>query len=871
MNRAGQHLTDRVYEFLQAMGYRALGNHLSGNLVDRITSDRLSALNPHLSEQQRREALELFRRRTMSLAEREWAHTVLLHGIRVSPEGEPAFTAQLLAFDAPENNIFQIARDVSLGNSIVDIGLYINGVLVGLIECTEDFMPGESSRLPEHLARLGQKGGAGLTTVHLVAALSPSEAIYGGVGAPLRTYHKFAAAYPSEADFRQYHQAAPTLHGEFLYSLFAPVNLLEFLRFLTDINSQGTSTVAGPFQRIAAHQALEYFDQASSGNRPPPEILYENSSDRPGAALILQPVGTGRSATIAWIVHALQVQPSTRTLGLIIITDRRVLAEQIHQVLRAQLRSEVLLAFTSQEFQDCINQGRDVVIVTAAHSLRNWTEVPGPIEGGWGVIIDHPSPPTSRLLDTLDVLFHRPIVLALGASVPTARSEGNFLMLGQVPDLSALLNESSVPLVVKTPQELSAKRALAYAALHDDRFLESSQHRTPQDLALEARQRIMQVTLDEYRLMAVAGDIAEHWQTLLGPSRRKALVIVHSWTVAQHLATHLRSKLLPETVAVAGNQFEEDLARQSRRPVGSFGAGISREQIRAFQQDGPPYLWISTHAPTGIDLSFSAVYLDRKVNRTELLQLLGPLTRKQPQKEAAYLVDYWGDLAEEDRLAHEFLLPILTDEEALARLERMASRARQVLSLSSVLAQASAKDPTQRNADTQLLRDFTAALNLVGAHFAPPAVRQLHAAFEVHIMQLYNPVLAAETSKITVSQSRPASIIEDEDLDLAALFAAPSAHPRMKPDVQGETPLVQDVRFYFQEREHRSIPPTLVQGILQLITDAPYLWWEKPTARRLVRRELRQLLTASLPDPEAAEFHLPVLLDILEKHVRIQE
>lgn len=866
MNPAERHLTDRVYEFLQALGYRALGNQPSAELINRVTSDRLSALNPDLSEPQRREALELFRRRTMSLAEREWAHTVLLHGIRVSPEGESAFTAQLLAFDALEDNIFQVARDVSVGNSIIDIGLYINGVLVGLIECTEDFRPGESSRLPEHLTRLGQKGGAGLTTVHLAAALSLSEAVYGGLGAPPSTYRRFAAAYPSEADFRHYHQAAPTLHGEFLYSLFAPVNLLEFLHFLTDIDSQGAGTVAGPFQRIAVHQALEYFNQALG---PLPEILYENPSDRPPAALLLQPVGTGRPATIAWIAHALQLQPSARTIGLIVVTDRRALAEQVHQVLRARLKSDVLLAFTSQEFQACMRQGRGAVIVTAAHSLRNWTEVPDPIEGGWRVIIDHLSPPTSRLLDTLDVLFHRPIVLALSASVPNARSEGNFLMLEQVPDFPALLDEFSVPLVVKTPQQLSAKRALAEAALLNDLSLESRQHRTPQDLALDARHRMMLVTLDEHRLKAVAGDIAEHWQALLGPRRRKALVIVHNWAAAKHLATHLKSNLGSETVAVAGNQFEEDRARQSRRPVGSFGAGISREQIRAFQQDGPPYLWVSTHAPTGTDLSFSAVYLDRKVNRTELLQLLGPLTRKQHKKEAAYLVDYWGNLAEEDSLAHEFLLPILKDEEALVRLERVASRIRQILSLSPILAHASAKDPTQRNADTQLLQDFTAALNLVGAPFAPPAVRQLHADFEEYIRQLYNPTLAEETSEITVSQSRPDPIIED--FDLAALFAAPSAHPRMEPDVQGETPLVQDVRSYFQQRGDHSTPLTLGQGMRQLITDAPYLWWEKPTARRLVRRELRQLLTTSLSDPEGVDSHLPALLDILEKHARVQD
>lgn len=868
MNPAERHLTDRVYEFLQALGYRALGNRPSPELIDCVTSDRLSALNPHLSEQQRREALELFRRRTMSLAEREWAHTALLHGIRVDPEDKPAFTAQLLAFDALEDNIFQVARDVAVGNAIIDIGLYINGVLVGFIECTKDLRLGESSGVLERLTRLGQQGAAGLTTAQLVAALSLSEAVYGGLGAPPSTYRRFATAYPSEADFRHAHQAAPTLHGEFLYSLFAPVNLLEILYFLTDVDSQGASVVAGPFQRIAVHQALEYFNLTLRGNRPLPEILYEHPRDRPPAALFLQPVQTGRSATIAWIAHALQLQPSTRTLGLIVVTDRRVLAEQIHQVLRARLKSDVLLAFTSQEFQACVQQGRGAVIVTAASSLRNWTEVPGPNGRGWVVIVDQLPPPTSRLLDTLDVLFHRPIVLALGASTPTTRSEGNFLVFEQVMDISVLLGEFSVPLVVKTPQQLSAKRALAEAALLENPLVESHQDRTPQELALEARYRMIRVTLNEHRLKAVAEDIAEHWQALLKPTQKKALVIVHNWEAARYLSHYLENNLEPQTVAVASNQFEEDQARRNRRPVGGFGAGISRAQIHDFQKDGPPYLWISTHAPTGIDLSISAVYLDKKINRTELLQLLGTLTRKQPEKAAAYLVDYWGNLTEEDSLAHELMLPILTEKEALVQLERVASRARQVLYLSPLLTQASAQDPTQRNADTQLLQDFTAALNLVGAPFAPPAVRQLHTDFEEHLEKLYQPAAAEETPEITVPHTHPEVIIRDFDFDfdLAPLFAVP-----IEAEDPDESPLGRDLRSSFQQRWDRSTLLSLSRDMQQLMADAPYLWWEKPTARRLVRRELRQLLTTSLPDSAEVDVDLPVLFNMLEKHARVQD
>ncbi|GAA0523965.1 type I restriction endonuclease [Deinococcus depolymerans] len=868
MSFSERHLTDRVYEFLQALGYRALGNRPSAELIDRVTSDRLIALNPHLSEQQRREALELFRRRTLSFAEREWGHTALLHGIRVDPEDKPAFTAQLLTFDALDDNIFQVARDVAVGNAIIDIGLYINGVLVGLIECTKDLRPGESNGVLERLNRLGQQGGAGQTTAQLVAALSPSDAIYGGLGAPPSTYRRFPTAYPSEADFRHAYQAAPTLHGEFLYSLFAPVNLLEILYFLTDVDSQGTSVVAGPFQRIAVHQALEYFNLTLKGNRPLPGILYEHPSDRPPAALLLQPIQTGRLATIAWIAHALQLQPSTRTLGLIIVTDMRVLAEQMHQVLRARLKSDVLLAFTSKEFQSCVKQGRGAVIVTAAHSLRNWTEVPGPTERGWMVIVDQLSPPTSRLLDTLDVLFHRPIVLASGASAPTARSEGNFFVFEQAMDIPVLLSEFSVPLVVKTPQQLSAKRALATAELFENSFSESRQNRTPQNLALEARRRIMSVTLDEHRLQAVAQDIAKHWQALLGPTRKKALVIVHNWEAAQYLSHYLESNLGSETVAVAGTQFEEDQSRQNRRPVGSFGAGILRGQIREFQQDGPPYLWVSTHVPAATDLSISAVYLDKKVNRTELLKLLGPLTRKQPEKAAAYLVDYWGNLAEEDNLAQELMLPILMEEEALVQLERVASRARQVLSLSPLLAQASAQDPTQRNADAQLLQDFTAALNLVGAPFAPPAVRQLHTDFEEHLEKLYQPAAAEETPEITVPHTHPEVIIRDFDFDfdLAPLFAVP-----IEAEDPDESPLGRDLRSSFQQRWDRSTLLSLSRDMQQLMADAPYLWWEKPTARRLVRRELRQLLTTSLPDSDEVDVDLPLLLDMLEKHARVQD
>ena len=244
-------------------------------------------------------------------------YKILRNGLSVNRGyGETNRTISLINWEYPEENIFEIAEEVTvrrvtedLKHRRPDIVIYVNGIALVVLELKKvSVSVGEAIR--QNLRN--QKDGEichFFTTVQLVMAGNESEGImYAVTKTPQEFWLKWKEPTGDPCKESRFTQAAfPNLMMRSLLQLLEPSRLLEIIHDCI-IYDGGIKKVARPNQYFGLVAAKEHFRKNKSG------IIWHSQ-------------GSGKSLTMIWLAQWIKEQGNNARI--VIVTDRDELDKQI--------------------------------------------------------------------------------------------------------------------------------------------------------------------------------------------------------------------------------------------------------------------------------------------------------------------------------------------------------------------------------------------------------------------------------------------------------------------------------------------------------------------------------------------------------------
>ena len=311
---------DRVVKLLRDLpGYTYLGNWEEQPRTSPIEDE---LLRKYLTRQQYPPAViaEAIRKlhlvadnQTVSLYERNKAvYQLLRYGVEVKPEaGKPDVTVKLVRWDAPAENYYGVAQEVTVPGGPgghgkrPDVVLYLNGLAVGVLELkrsTVSVQEGIRQNLDNQKKLFIEHF---FSTVQLVMAGNDTEGLrYGTVGTEATYYLEWLEGNAEPAHDLDKH-LAQLCNRERLLSL-----LYDFVIF-----DRGTKKLCRPNQYFGVLAAREFAARKEGG-------------------VIFHTQGSGKSLTMVWMAKwLLETRPQARVL---LLTDRDELDEQIEKVFKGE-------------------------------------------------------------------------------------------------------------------------------------------------------------------------------------------------------------------------------------------------------------------------------------------------------------------------------------------------------------------------------------------------------------------------------------------------------------------------------------------------------------------------------------------------------
>lgn len=307
-----------------------------------------------LSEANMLEAIAALQRQDSSdlQANNARMHGLLTQGVNLCQSlggNSKRFTLRYIDWEAPHNNVFHAASDVTLDaqTGSIDLMLFVNGIPLVAIGCAAPQTP--LQQVQARLLRL-QASPALFVFVQWLMAINANEACYAGAGARVLQWARWreeidieelrqirqqpmseavssalyelakarlGGAHSIRQERERYHVPyAKTTQDQTLYAMCRPTRLLDLVRHAT--------VFEGGQRRLARHHQYFAVEKALHQVRQP---LIEGR--RPGG-LIEHADGGDKSLTMAFLAHRLALATDWQGAKIVLISPRPGLGAQWH-------------------------------------------------------------------------------------------------------------------------------------------------------------------------------------------------------------------------------------------------------------------------------------------------------------------------------------------------------------------------------------------------------------------------------------------------------------------------------------------------------------------------------------------------------------
>lgn len=540
------------------------------------------------------------RKRSYELLTRGKVFTQYVAGDKVN------YTMQYVDWQNPMRNVFHMAQEMRIEgrNKLYrpDVVLFVNGIPLCVVEVKGRTGCGNERWTAQQLKAEGNNGAGGVwdTFTQLWVTSVNGRIRYTADG---NGDYPWAEWSGEEAEFSR-------------TVFWQPGTLLSLIgRFI--IFHGENKTVARYFQYVAVQRMLQRIACGTKGER--------------SGGIIAQPPGSGKTGTMALLARAVLLEKSVRNPGILLVTDRKTVSEEISNLLAGM---EIPLVTGEDAYKLAVFQDSEesvATVVTAQSVLVNeLLSARSVADRDIFVLFDEGGSVKSRKVKRqLQQVFPDACYIAM-TSLPQTEFAPIIRSFGEV--------------VMRYTMEEAVKDALVLPVFYESRLLGTA----GQDLYSQSFAGRNMTDLSGARIKVVGEDIAGHFQRHFKGTSCKGIVICGNQTEACLLKHFFDQDGRPEAGLLIAGAGTEGGAREAG------GSRVSDwELIRRFREEQGPRLLITVKRFVGLDIPCCAVaYVLRPVKAAELWQIAGRVNRIRKGKRYGMLVDYAGLSGEVREVLH---------------------------------------------------------------------------------------------------------------------------------------------------------------------------------------------------------------------------
>jgi type I restriction enzyme, R subunit len=741
-------------ELLEAMGWTfvpasALETDRDGakeSVLARRLEGALRKLNPWLSEDNVRKAVRAITHLPAAglIEANEQIHRMLVHTLSLEQDtgdgrGRVSRDVRFVDFDNPRSNEFVVTRQFRVVGSkevVFDIALFVNGLLLGVIECKSPKL-GEkwAEKAIDQLNRFqeaddayrGQGAPGAFEAVQVVVGMAGSAgARMGAILTPGRQFAEWREPFPfsREALSRRLGRAA-TPQDVLVASALSPEALLDLTANFVVFEPEGGRTI----KKIARYQQFIAVNRAIQRIRSAPD-----PAQRGGVVWHTQ--GAGKSLIMLWLAVKLRRMAALENPTLVVVTDRTDLDQQIHDTFGRCGFPNPHRAGSVRHLRELLSIGTGVTVMTTIQKFQD------------AAAGRHPALSQAANLFVLVDEAHRTQYRSLAANLRGALPSACFLGFTGTPidknDRSTLRvfgpyihtytiqqaveDGATVPILYESRLPELRVEGETLDAIFERVFRDrSEQERT----AIKNRYATLEAIAGApRRIEQICLDLIDHFEKFIWPNGFKAQVVACSRDAA---VTYFETlERLGASAALIMSSSHGDEARLAKHHTTKEK---QKQLIERFRNRNDPLaiLVVCDMLITGFDAPQEQVmYLDSPLKDHTLLQAIARVNRTAEGKTYGLVVDYWGisrDLQDALSIfeAKDVQGALLEKTDELPRLEE---RHRRVMHLfdkmdrSDLEAAVRALEPEDRRAEFEAdFKRFTQSMDMV---LPDPAALQYH-------------------------------------------------------------------------------------------------------------------------------------------------
>lgn len=613
-----------------------------------------------------------------------------------------SYNLKYIDFEHPERNCFHLTEEYSVlrtgrrDHYRPDIVLFVNGIPLGIIECKRpDMKQPIAQAISQHLRNQQEDGIRNLYVyAQILLSISTNSGKYATNGTAEKFWshwqEKFANAQAkqdyeqqlyalknrplSEATknalfeeryryVRQYFDAlgaepiAPSPQDAYLYGLFRPERLLDFVRNFI-LYDNGVKKLARYQQYFAVAKAMEQLRPIQAGKR--------------SGGVIWHTQGSGKSLTMVLLAQAIVMDPQIKNPKIVLVTDRTDLDEQITKTFQ-KCGMPVENAKTGKQLVTLLEEDGDVVITTVINKFETAVKkMSQPLQSpNIFVLVDegHRTQHGTFNVNMERVLPHACFIALTGT--PLFKKDKNTLSkFGKLIDHytvdQAVKDGAVVPLLYEgrhTAQTVNAAALDNFFSMIAEPLTEYER----KDLKKKFS-RADQLNKADQKVYAQAWDIAKHFEkNFQGTGFKGQLVAPNKETAIKYKEFLDATTLVSSEVVISAiddREGEDSAYGASSGRLNSFWKRMMEEHGNASRyqknivnryknEEHPEIIIVVDKLLTGFDAPQNTVlYLTRNLRNHSLLQAIARVNRVHPDKDYGYIIDYYGVLgALDDALA----------------------------------------------------------------------------------------------------------------------------------------------------------------------------------------------------------------------------
>lgn len=247
--------------------------------------------------------------------------------VKQKEAGRLSTQTQLIDWEHPERNIFEIAEEVTVKRNIEDcrhrrpdIVVYVNGIALVVLELKRDDVSVNDAIRQNIRNQEDGEIAPFFSTVQLVMAGNNSQGLmYGVINTPEKFYLKWKEPCGSPCPVSEYSVTDyPALLDRSILQMLEPSRLLEFIRYCIVFDA-GVKKAARPNQYFALKLAQE-------------RVLNKEKYGQKGG-IIWHSQGSGKSLTMVWLAQWI-MENAGNDPRVVVITDRDELDKQMDEGFR---------------------------------------------------------------------------------------------------------------------------------------------------------------------------------------------------------------------------------------------------------------------------------------------------------------------------------------------------------------------------------------------------------------------------------------------------------------------------------------------------------------------------------------------------------